>query len=165
MEPVIKKTSAPLGANKSASRLSISSAFYTPETAAEEKAVVKETLPSNHFTETDLQEIWKAFLNDLQERDMIIYSAIHAFKMRKKDEDTIEVTYPSDSAKTEFEQIRAEFFNHFMHKVNHFNIEVQYVKDVTLKKEVVTKRNIFDKFVEINPLLRDLDDIFKFDFS
>ena len=42
---------------------------------------------------------------------------------------------------------------------------VDYKNDVSLKKEIVTKRKIFDKFAEINPVLKDLDDIFKFDFT
>jgi len=77
----------------------------------------------------------------------------------------VEITYPSDSAKNEFEKVRADFFNHFMHKVNHFNIIIEYKNDVSLKKEIITKRKIFDKFAEINPVLRDLDDLFKFDFN
>ncbi|MGZ5272969.1 MAG: hypothetical protein ACXWCA_01485 [Kaistella sp.] len=133
----------------------------------EEKAVVseKEALPSNHFTETDLQKEWQLFLTGLQRRDIIIFSAISSFKLQKKGEDTIEITYPSESAKSEFEKIRAEFFNHFMHKVNHFNIVIEYKNDITLKKEIMTKRKIFDKFAEINPLLKDLDEVFKFDLN
>ncbi|MBP3839974.1 MAG: hypothetical protein J6D35_03330, partial [Chryseobacterium sp.] len=74
-------------------------------------------------------------------------------------------TYPSESAKIEFEKVRADFFNHFMHKVNHFNITIEYKNDTSLKKEIITKRKIFDKFAEINPLLKDLDEIFKFDLN
>lgn len=127
--------------------------------------VVKEELPSNHFTETDLQNEWQKFLKELQEKNNIIFNAIHSFKLQKKGEDTIEIMYPSDSAKSEFEKIRADFFNHFMHKVNHFNIKIEYKNDVSLKKEIVTKRKIFDKFAEINPILKDLDDLMKFDFN
>ena len=29
----------------------------------------------------------------------------------------------------------------------------------------MTKRKIFDKFAEINPLLKDLDEVFKFDLN
>lgn len=125
----------------------------------------KEVLPSNHFTETDLQTEWQKFLVDLKVKDVLIYNAISSFKVTKKGENIVEITYPSDSAKTEFEKIRSDFFNHFMHKVNHFNIVIEYKNDITMKKEIITKRKIFDKFAEINPVLRDLDDLFKFDFN
>jgi len=52
-----------------------------------------------------------------------------------------------------------------MHKVSHFNIAVEYKNDVSLKKEIMTKRKIFDKFAEINPVLKELDEIFKFDLN
>lgn len=125
----------------------------------------KEQLPSNHFTETDLHNEWNKFLVEMQSEDIIVYNAISSFKLRKKDENTVEITYPSESAKSEFEKVRGDFFNHFMHKVSHFNIVIEYKNDITLKKEIVTKRKIFDKFAEINPVLKDLDDIFKFDLN
>lgn len=125
----------------------------------------KQELPSNHFSDLDLQNEWTLFLNDLQKKDSIIFNAINLFKLAKKDENTVEISYPSDSAKSEFEKIRADFFNHFMHKVNHFNIVITYKHDISVKKEILTKRKIFDKFVEINPVLKDLDDIFKLDFN
>jgi DNA polymerase-3 subunit gamma/tau len=34
-----------------------------------------------------------------------------------------------------------------------------------LKKEIVTKKSTFEKFVEINPILKDLDDLLKLDLS
>lgn len=125
----------------------------------------KEELPSNHFTDTDLQTEWQKFLFDLQKNDIIIYNAISSFRLTKIGEDVVEITYPSDSAKSEFEKVRSDFFNHFMHKVNHFNITVEFKNDVTLKKEIITKRKIFDKFAEINPVLKDLNDLFKFDLN
>jgi hypothetical protein len=149
------------------SKFSISAALEKSEIEEEEKPKEKasEVLPSNHFTETDLQNEWEKFLKEVQQKDSLIFNAISFFKLRKKDENTIEITYSSDSAKTEFDKIRTEFFNHFMHKVSHFNIGVEFKNDITLKKEIVTKRKIFDKFAEINPVLKDLDHLFKFDFS
>ena len=137
----------------------------TEEKEETTETTAKEHLPSNHFTETDLRTEWQKFLTELKKRDIIIYSAISSFILQKKDENTIEITYPSDSAKSEFEKVRADFFNHFMHKVSHFNIAVEYKNDVTLKKEIMTKRKIFDKFAEINPVLKELDEIFKFDLN
>ncbi len=125
----------------------------------------KEKLPSQHFSETDLQKEWQVFLKELQQKDVLVYNAINSFKLQKKNEDIVQIIYPSESSKIEFEKIRSEFFNHFMHKVNHFNISLEFSLDVSMKKEIVTKRKIFDKFAEINPVLKELDDIFKLDFN
>jgi len=167
-EPVRKvlKSSAPVGSARKTSAFSINAALQTVEAKTEEeKPAKKEDVPAQHFTETDLQNEWQSFLQSLQARDAIIFNAVGSFKLLKKDEKTVQVTYPSESARAEFEKVRTEFFNHFMHKVNNYSIVVEFTVDVTMKKEIMTKRKIFDKFAEINPVLRDLDEAFKLDFN
>ncbi|WP_148096891.1 hypothetical protein [Chryseobacterium sp. SC28] len=85
--------------------------------------------------------------------------------MEKSDEHLITVKYSSSTAKAEFDKLSTEFFNHFKHKVNNFAIEVEYMTDSTIKKEMMTKKKMFEKFVKINPLLKDLDDLMKFDLT
>ncbi len=96
----------------------------------------------------------------------MVFNAISGFQLSKADEDTVRVHYPSDTAKAEFDKVSGDFFSKFKHKVNHHRIEVEYKNDFNkMKKEIVTKRTIFEKYAEINPVLRDLDDLFKFDFN
>ena len=125
----------------------------------------EENLPEHHFSDVDLQREWKIFLDDLQQKNTVLFYAVNTLKVYKKDENVINILYPSDSVKSEFEKVQGEFFNHFKRKVNNYKIEVEYSNDVTLKKEIVTKRSIFEKFVEINPVLKDLDDLLKLDLS
>lgn len=140
----------------------------------EEKAIDKESttsvnashLPENHFTDTDIQTEWTILLKQLKTKDPVIFNAIKAFKLTKIDEKIVEISYPSDSAKAEFDKISIEFFNHFKHKVHNHSVEFQFKKDHENQKiEVLTKKKIFEKFVEINPLLKDLDDLMRFDLS
>nr|WP_306592609.1 hypothetical protein [Chryseobacterium sp. WG14] len=105
-------------------------------------------------------------LKQLQRKDGFIFNAVKTFKLVKEEENKIKVLYPSDSAKVEFDKISGEFFNHFRSKVHNHSIVVEYQRDVeNLKIEVVTKRKIFEKFIEKNPLLKDLDDLMKFDLT
>ncbi|MCC2591529.1 hypothetical protein [Chryseobacterium sp. MFBS3-17] len=102
----------------------------------------------------------------MQTRDVVVFNAIHGFTMHKEDENTIRVTYPSSTAKAEFDKVSHDFFSHFKHKVHHYRIQVQYHMDaVKLKKEIVTKRSIFEQFAKINPVLKQLDEKFKLDFN
>ena len=160
------KTSVPLGIKKKPSAFSINEAFSKvnekPETVIDH---ADEKLPSQHFSETDLQTGWQQFLRELQGRDTIVYNAINSFKLQKKGENTVEITYPTELAKGEFEKVSTGFFNHFMHKVNNFKITAEYRPDPSMKKEIITKRKIFDRFAEINPVLKDLDEAFKLDFN
>ncbi|RQO40880.1 hypothetical protein DBR39_04530 [Chryseobacterium sp. KBW03] len=109
---------------------------------------------------------WKIMLKHLQVKNNIVFNAVKTFKLVKSEENKIRVLFPSDSAKVEFDKISGEFFNHFKRKIQNHAIEVEYVRDVeNLKIEVVTKRKMFEKFIEKNPLLKDLDDLMKFDLT
>ncbi|AKK74994.1 hypothetical protein OK18_16510 [Chryseobacterium gallinarum] len=136
------------------------------QTIEETVTVKTENLPQNHFTDTDLQMEWNLMLKQLQKKDGFIFNAVKTFKLVKKEESKIKVLYPSESAKVEFDKISGEFFNHFRRKVHNHAIEIEYERDVeNLKIEVMTKRKIFEKFIEKNPLLKDLDDLMKFDLT
>jgi DNA polymerase-3 subunit gamma/tau len=168
-EVEITKTSKPLSRPGISSGFSINSFLNKEEKpqVEEEKTVVKtETLPQNHFTETDLQIEWNLFLKQLQKRDAFVFNAIKTFKISKSGENQIMVLFPSDSAKVEFDKVSREFFNHFKTKVHNHSIEIEYKRDVeNLKIEVMTKRKVFEKFIEKNPLLKDLDDLMRFDLT
>lgn len=164
----IKKTTKPLSRHGISSGFSINSFLNKEDKAevAENIAVKTENLPQNHFTDTDLQMEWKIMLKQLQVKNTIVFNAVKTFKLVKADENKIKVLFPSDSAKVEFDKISGEFFNHFKRKVQNHVIEIDYERDIeNLKIEVVTKRKIFEKFIEKNPLLRDLDDLMKFDLT
>jgi len=105
-------------------------------------------------------------LMQLRTKDPFVFNAIKSFKLVKIDEKLVQVQYPSESAKVEFDKISGEFFNHFKRKVNNYAIKIEYKQDVqNLKIEVLTTKKKFERFVEINPLLKDLDDLMKFDLT
>ena len=58
-----------------------------------------------------------------------------------------------------------DFFNYFEHKVNNFQIEIIYRGDITLKKGNLSKKQIFEQLVEINPVLKELENLMRFDFN
>lgn len=167
---VVQKAVTPVVKSKpiTPSRFSITRKL-TVEEEEEKNTVIqadKQELPNSHFTETDLQTEWKAFLNQIQQKDIVIYNAISGFKVHKEDEDLIRIFYPSDTAKSEFDKVSHDFLNHFRHKVHNYTFRVEYKMDaVNLKKEIVTKRSLFEKYVQINPVLKELDDLFKLDLS
>lgn len=165
-KPQIQTTEKPLVQKKEKSKFSILDALKVEE----KKEIVTEILstkelPQNHFSETDLQLEWNLFLEDLKATNSMVYNAVNGFKLTKINEHDIEVCYPSESSKVEFNTVSLKFLNHFKHQVNNFQIVLNFKMDIKLKKEILTKRKIFDKFAEINPVLNDLNDLMKFDFS
>ncbi len=157
-----KKTEAP---SSSVNAFSIKSWLNRAEEKPDTVEEKPQDLPAAHFTETDLHEHWSEFLVDLREKDPVKFAAISTCILLKAGENLINIKIPSQAVKAEMETVRRRFLNHFMHRVNNFSIKVEYVQDENLKKEILTKRKIFDKFAEINPALNDLEDLMRFDFS
>ncbi|MCG2792122.1 MAG: hypothetical protein L6262_01075 [Weeksellaceae bacterium] len=163
----IQKATEPIAKSSSNSRFSIRAALEKREEIKtnEIAEITDDSLPSNHFSQTDLDTEWSIFVKDLSKSNTFAFNAINSFKLEKTDENLITVKYSSAMAKLEFDKLSREFFNHFKHKVSNFKIEIEYVTDLTIKKEVMTKRKMFEKFVQINPVLKDLDDLMKFDLT
>ncbi|MDL1913400.1 MAG: DNA polymerase III subunit gamma/tau [Bergeyella sp.] len=130
------------------------------------KEVLEEqNLPAHHFSQSDVDLYWTEFLREVKKKNRIDHNAISRFRVVKKEEDTLLVLYPSESAKLQFEKYRESFFSRLKHKLNHYKIKIEFSADVHLKKEVLTKKKVFEKYVEINPLLKELDDLLLFDLS
>ncbi|WP_258319553.1 hypothetical protein [Chryseobacterium chendengshani] len=164
----IKTSSKPLSKSKVSSGINISSLMNNEDTPKVEEAVIakNEDLHEHHFTDTDVQSEWNLLLLHLRTKDPVIFSAIKSFKLKKIDEKIIQIQYPSGSAKLEFDKISTEFFNHFKHKVNNHSIVFEFKHEPqNLRQEILTTKKKFEKFVEINPLLKDLDDLMKFDLT
>jgi hypothetical protein len=126
----------------------------------------EENLPTNHFTEKDLQSFWSHFLEEIRNKDIISYNAISGFTIKKMEEDSIEIGFPSQTAKEEFDKISADFLSNLQYEIQHYKIKISYKSAAgTMKKELRTKKLIFNELCEINPLLKDLDELFKFDFN
>ncbi|WP_187478063.1 hypothetical protein [Amniculibacterium sp. G2-70] len=168
IKKVVEKTSQPISSSLGNSKFSIQGFLTKKEEKEENKSADANTekLPRNHFTETDLQNEWNYFLKTLQKNDAVAYNAINGFSVVKIGEDDIEITYSSESAKEEFDKCRDQFVNHFKQKVHHYTLNLNYKKvEGAVKVEIITKRKKFEKLVEINPLLKDLNDLLNFDLS
>lgn len=164
----VKKAVKPLSFGKSTSKYSVKSTLEQKTEVAEDELVAKavQNLPTTHFTETDMQSFWAKFLEETRQKDAILYNAISGFTLKKLEEDTIEINYPSLTAKAEFDKISGSFLKDFQYAMHHYHLKVEYKSAAgKMKKQARTKKVIFEEYCEINPLLRELDDLFKFDLS
>ena len=92
------------------------------------------------------------------------FSAIKVCKLQKKDENKILIKYLLKLLNPSLRP-KKRFLSVFQRKVNNFHIKSKYVEDETCKKKSLPNENLFDKFAEKNPILKELDDLMKFDFS
>ncbi|PIE50120.1 MAG: hypothetical protein CSA38_04820 [Flavobacteriales bacterium] len=156
----------PLATQKRLSKYNIEENLKEKEVVQEEKEeVLDDNLPKQHFTNEDVLREWETFLTEIEQKDKLIHFAINGFKVSKKGDD-IQINYPSVSSKVEFEKVSREFLSRLKQNLNNHYISIDYQINVKeMKKEVVTKRKIFEQFCDKNPLLNDLNQIFQFDLN
>lgn len=157
-----------MGIKKNPSKFSIESFSKSLEEqkSKKDKEETEQKLPRTPFEESEIQAFWKDYLETIKRKDPFLFNAIRDFKIEKIDEDTLSVHYTSESAKSEFDKICPLFFSELKHKINNFYIEPQYkMIETNVRKERTTKRSIFEQMSEKNPLLLELNNIFKFDLN
>lgn len=149
------------------SKFSIAKHLEEKENEEDEITVsAEEKLPEDDFSEELLRSEWARFLKELSAQNMVIYNAINPFKLTKTGKNEIEISYSSDFAKEQFEVVSRTFFTSFKRKVNNFKIELRYKEEKTLQKaEILSKRKIFEQMMEINPVLKDLEELMRFDYN
>jgi len=144
---------------------SISAFLEKKEELSSKNNEKEENLPSDPFSEKQLLEEWNLFLQNLQTKNSHEYSAIKNCKLHKNSDNEIIVKVASEAMKEELRALETIFLSNFTNKVNNFHIKFKYEENQTLQREIITKRKLFDRFVEENPILKDLEDLMKFDFS
>lgn len=161
----VKKAKEPILKESVKSSFSITEAINKTEELQVEEEIKEEELPDGHFSETDLQKEWAHFLKKLAREDMVTFNAVQNFTIEKAEENKVCIRYTSESARVEFEKVSPQFFNDFKHKFNNYRVKFDFEKAerVIIKKE--TKRDLFNKMVEVNPLLKDLQELMQFDFN
>lgn len=123
-------------------------------------------LPADDFSQEKLEQFWQQYLQQLREKDLHTYTAIHRYKINRLDDHQIELVYGSVISKTEFEVYVPDFLAQLKRHLNNFHLRLQWKLEVqTTKIEVETKRTIFEKLAQQNPALRTLDELFQLDFN
>lgn len=166
----VKRVEKPIKQEKQVSLFSINeslSQIEKQEDTAEEEDT-EENLPDGHFSDIDVNNEWQVFIKKLARENSVVFYAVQDFILNKTAEHEITVKYGSQSAKAEFEKVSKDFFSHFKHKYKNDRLKVVYEKNEHLLNNTSTllnKKEIFNKMLEINPLLKDLNEIMKFNFN
>ena len=148
-----------MGRRSSAFSISETLNHVDDNTAEEVVTTSKESLPETEFTQAQIDEWWYRTLRKVEDN-----LTLKTIQLKKGDNHSINVHYPSDYSKSDFQKIEFDFINLLKEKTNNFSIHFNYIKDQKLVVKQETKREKFNRYVELNPLLKELDDLMRFDF-
>lgn len=148
------------------SSFSLASIRAKKELLEAQKGIVKETvqLPTEPFTETQMQEFWFKYADRLGDKGYKIMESLLRINDPKLEGTTIIHELPNDSSKIDFEKEKYELLTYLRsHLHNHeITIEVHINESIDSKKAFTTQEK-FNRLNEINPNLELLKKTFDLD--
>lgn len=136
--------------------------------ALQEKQVVEvneEIGPSDAFDQNHIDEIWKIFLNEIEDASTkSVFQSISLIKSEKQNE--IIVESPSYTIQSEWEEVQRKFIGLAKGKLNNFHLAFDYrLKELEKKDLPESNKDIFEKMADKNPEINRLLSELGLDFN
>lgn len=117
----------------------------------------------DQFDEKDLKLFWNQYLQNLKNKQPILYNVLNTTSCQLKENFTIFFQFPSHSAYEEFESLRENFFQKLKKQLNNYSIIFNYEIKETQKNIFLSNKDKYEKMLKNNPLLEKLKNDFKLD--
>ncbi len=144
-------------ASKRVSGLSLSSLKAKKEHQLNKIEVIldEDDLPREAFTESEMQEHWKVFVNKLEEDGRkIIAASLHTDVPKLKDDTTIWIELPNSTMKKEVERDKYDLMEYLKQKLNNHFISLKItVNEETALRYAYTPEEKYEKLREKNPVI------------
>ncbi|WP_159023193.1 DNA polymerase III subunit gamma/tau [Formosa sp. L2A11] len=153
--------------NKRTSGLSLKSIRAKKEHEIKQNEVVYDevNLPTDDFTEEDMQTAWKDFVSVLEAEGKHNLASILSIDTPKlKGKTTMTVVYPNQTNKVEVERSQFHLMSFIRKRLNNFEVSLDIkINEEKEKQYAYTPREKFEKMCEKNPSLELLRKTFDLD--
>ncbi|WP_299781096.1 DNA polymerase III subunit gamma/tau [uncultured Formosa sp.] len=153
--------------NKRTSGLSLRSIRAKKEHEIKQNEVVYDevNLPTDNFTEEDMQTAWKDFVSVLEVEGKHNLASILSIDTPKlKEKTTISVVFPNETNKVEVERSQFHLMSFIRKRLNNFDVTLDIkINEEKEKQYAYTPREKFEKMCDKNPSLELLRKTFDLD--
>jgi DNA polymerase-3 subunit gamma/tau len=127
--------------------------------------IKEEDLPSDSFTQDQLNEYWDTFVDKLEKKGKYNLAAILKIDTPKlTDDDQIQLEFPNSTNKIEVERNQFDLLQFLRKSLNNFNIRLEIsVNEALDKKYAYTSEDKYAKLLKKNPALETLKQTFNLD--
>ena len=127
--------------------------------------IKEEDLPSDSFTQDQLNNCWDIFVDKLEKKGRYNLAAILKIDTPKlTDDDVIQLDFPNSTNKIEVERNQFNLLQFLRKSLNNFNIRLEIsVNEAMDKKYAYTAEDKYAKLLEKNPALETLKQTFNLD--
>lgn len=117
----------------------------------------KESLPTQPFTEKQMQEMWGIYSSKMEKEGKLILVSHLAMTPPKLKGETIFLSFPNNTIKIEVEKEKQHLLDFLRKNLQNFNIDLTIeVNEIEEKKYAYTPREKYEKLKEKNPLIEKL---------
>ncbi len=148
------------------STLSLSSIKAKKELLEAQKGIVKEVthLPTETFTETEMQEFWFKYADKLGDKGYKIMESLLRINDPILKETTIVHELPNEGSKIDFEREKHELLTYLRSHLHNHEISIEvHVNEKMDSKKAFTTLDKYNRLNEINPNLEVLKKLFDLD--
>ena len=151
---------------KATSGLSLSSIKKKKEHLIKQMEVVldEEDLPKDEFTETQMQEVWESFVDDLEQNGKYNFASILRIDTPKLIGTTIHLEFPNSTNKVEVERQQYDLLSFLRKELNNYDVSLEIsINEEKEKQYAYTAKEKYEKLKEKNPNLALLRKTFDLD--
>ncbi len=148
------------------SSLSLSSIKAKKELLEAQKGIIKETvhLPSEIFTETEMQEFWFKYADKLGDKGYKIMESLLRINDPKLEGTTVIHELPNEGSKIDFEREKHDLLTYLRSHLHNHEISIEVsVNEKMDSKKAFTTLDKYNRLNEINPNLEVLKKLFDLD--
>lgn len=157
-----KASNKPKKSNKRHNKLSIFSALHKEKTVETELDLAN--LPKTNFTEQQVLGFWKDYLNKLKDVHFPLYNAMQGVKLSLSTPLTVLFTLSSKTIQTDFENHKTDFAEKLKKHLNNYHVQLSFqIQESKETKVRGSKEEIYQAFLEVNPLIEKLKKDFHLD--
>ncbi|MGL4581353.1 MAG: hypothetical protein ACRCVU_00075 [Flavobacterium sp.] len=149
---------------KRTSALSLTSIRNRKELASslEKNVVNPDDLPKESFTYDQLMVEWNSYTDRLLRSGLPLMASLMGMARPELKASKIELELPNAGSKLSFEENKYDLVNYLRKKLQNFDIELNIIvnEEIKLVKKVLDSKDKYQHFVDLNPEVNALRDMF-----
>lgn len=154
---------------KKVSALSLSSirARKEMESSLEKKVVNPDDLPKEPFTVEQFMAEWNKYADKLARSGFMLMSSLMGMVPPILSGTSVSLVMPNEGSKLSFDENKFDLVNYLRKKLSNYDLEIEITvnEEVKIQKRVLDKDDKLVRFIELNPAMQYMKEIFDLEFK
>lgn len=154
---------------KKVSALSLSSirARKEMESSLEKKVVNPDDLPKEPFTVEQFMAEWNKYADKLARSGFMLMSSLMGMVPPVLNGTSVSLVMPNEGSKLSFDENKFDLVNYLRKKLSNYDLEIEITvnEEVKIQKRVLDKDDKLVRFIELNPAMQYMKEIFDLEFK